>query len=258
MTLHAPPSAEAPVSDLYAWARPLAALAAAGGLIGAFAVVRPDLMMVEQVAFVGAHHASVESLRHLSDIRNGDPLWSVDLDRVERGVRAHPWVRAARAARKWPATVEVEVVEYEPVALVRWDGLRYVDADGTLFLGAHSDDLDYPVITGIDGSLAEAHPNLPAMALRDTLNVLTSLDERGIVARSDVSEVAFSTSHGFTVQLRSGSRVLFGLDGLERQLDRLATLVSREGLDLSSAVHVDLAPMRVAIVRPLARPGGEG
>lgn len=227
---------------------PLAVLAL--GAVALFAGARPDLALVEHVEFRGAERATPVALRHLADIRNGTTMWQVDLWRAQRGVETHPWVRSARVYRKLPDTVVVQVEEYEPVALLHRDGLFYVDRSGVVFLRARTDELDYPVITGIDAALERAHPDLPRLVLRDTLWLLDALDSRGLVSRSQVSEIAFSRTRGFTAHLVGGAELRFGLEGLERQVDRLSMLLG-EGVDLGEPVLVDLAPATVAIVRPL-------
>jgi hypothetical protein len=213
-----------------------------------------SLAMVGDVEFVGQVHAAPRELRHLAGVRNGTPLWAVDLSEVERRVERHPWVDTARARLEWPDHLVVEVGEHEPVALLMYDGLFYVDAQGRVFLRARADDLDYPVISGLDPALERRHPELPRRVLRDALALLDLLEARDLVGREQVSEIAFSDTRGFTVMLQDGARLGFGLDGHEVQAGRLDTLL-REGLvDLRRPILVDLAPPSVAIVRPVALP----
>lgn len=221
--------------------------------------LRPDRLYVEHVVFEGANRAAPGELRHLADVVNGTTMWGVDVDRVAAGVTRHPWVRSARVERRWPVTVAVHVEEHVPAALLAFEGgLVYVDADGTPFLRASADDLDHPVITGIDPELGSRHPALPRLAARDALWLLEALQERALLPRDRVSEVAFHPLRGYTVRLSGGSaespasEVLFAVGAYERQLDRLAALLDR-GVDLSGSVHVDLGPERVAIVRPVDR-----
>lgn len=227
------------------------------GTVGLGLLVRPDLVLVEHVRFEGASRSTETALRHLVDVRNGATMWRVDLEAVEAGAERHPWVRDARARREWPNTVVVAVDEYVPVALLEQDGLHYIDADGTVFLTARADDLDYPVITGIDAELGRLHPDLPRLALRDALGLLAALDQRGLVPRERVSEIHFSATSGFTVQVTGGARLVFSLEDRERQLERLAALVGR-GVDPGAPILVDLAPASLAIVRPLDAVAGEG
>lgn len=217
-------------------------------IVGGWLAVRPERWLVERIEFVGASRASVAELRHLVDIENGTTIWAVDLAAVEEGAANHPWVRRATARREWPDRVVIEVDEYRPVALLDRQGLHYVDRDGTVFLSARSDDLDHPILTGIDPKLAEHHPDLPRLAIRDALYIVGALDERGLVSRDRVSEVGFDADRGFTVSIRGGARVLFGLEHTERQIERLSKLLD-EGVNLDLKIIVDLAPESLAIVR---------
>lgn len=240
-------------------------------------VPRPDLLLVEHVEFRGQERAAPEVLRHLADIRNGDSMWTVDLDGAARGVRQHPWVRSAQAHREWPGTVRVEVEEYRPRALLMYEapaaqhrqhghpaspasrgeagppraaGLYYVDEGGLPFLRAEPGDLDYPVITGVSAELERAHPELPRLVVQDALWLADRLDRTGLVDRACLAELAFSEQSGFTIVLtEGGAEIAFALADLPGQLDRLEALV-RRGVDLRRPLTVDLAPSSVAIVRP--------
>lgn len=231
----------------------LGIVAASALAVGGFIWVRPDLMLVERVEFVGAERAEVASLRHLSDIRNGSTIWTVDVERARLGVQKHPWVRSARARRVFPDAVRIEITERKPVALLRTDALYYIDETGEVFAKVDGHELDFPVVSGVDERLAGLHPDLPKLAIRDGLSLMDELDSRGLVFRDDVSELAFSSSRGFTLHTVDGARIRFGLDGRERQVDRLASLLERD-VDLSMPILVDLAPKSVAIVRPLGDP----
>lgn len=236
------------------WVRRASALLVAPTLVVAFACVRPDCMVIERVIVDGLNRAQPGALRHLADLPNGTTVWNLDLDRVVAGVERHPWVRSANARLEWPDTVFIDVEEYEPVALLHVDGrYHYVDREGTPFLADVTDDLDFPSITGIGPDLERAHPDLPRLAVRDALWLLDALEQRGLVPRDRVSEIAFSRTRGFTVHTR-GARMVFGLDELDRQISRLELLVTEGKVDLTSPTWVDLAPATVAIVRPLSGP----
>lgn len=229
-----------------------ALVAWAGVAVLVIGVVRPDHLLVERVEFRGAERASAPALRHLAGMENGTTMWGVDTAAIAAGVERHPWVKNATVHRSWPDGVVVDVEEYVPAAMLLSGGLYYVDAEGNVFMEARGEDVDYPVITGIEPELGDAHPDLPRVAARDALKLVTALDERGLVDVADVSEVSFSPARGFTVMLRRSlaARLVFGLEDHDRELGRLARLMD-DGLDLQKPVLVDLAPERIAIVRPL-------
>jgi len=232
----------------------LAATAAAALLaVAGLAVVRPDLWVVEHVVFEGHERAGQAGLRHLADLRNGTTVWEVDARAVARGVQRHPWVHRARARFEWPDTVVVDIQEHVPVALLASGSVHYVNAQGTPFAPASTDDLDYPVLTGIDPALAELQPEVPRKAIRSALDLVQALEGAGVLDRDRIAEVHFDASRGFTVHVPGGARILFDLEGFSTQSERLARLVDA-GVDLQEPLHIDLVPETVAIVRPLDAP----
>jgi len=227
------------------------ALGALGVLAVGVAIWRsPAALVVRAVQFDGNTRASARSLRHLVDLPSGTSVLSVDLNGVARRAEAHPWVREA-GAQLAGRRVVVTVSEYEPVALAQIGArLFYVDAEGEDFLAARTEDLDYPVLTGLTQDAVALHPDLTRLVLQDDLALLHLLAQDADVSSDAVSEIAFSQTRGYTVYLRSGAEVLFGLSDHAAAALRLGVLISR-GVDLSSPVHVDLGPRRVAIVRPV-------
>ena len=227
-----------------------------GGLGMLLLVVRPEQWLVERVAFEGQRRATPAELRHLSDLRNGTAIWQVDVERVAEQLERHPWVRSATVTVAWPRTVHVDITEHRPVALLHRESddpaesvIVYVDEEGTPFLPARPGDLDYPHLTGFEPELSRLHPDLGPLAIRDALWLITTLDDRGLVSRDRVSEVAFSRTVGFTL-VTDQARLVFGHGDLAQQIDRLSLLVS-QGLSLEDPTYIDLAPATVAIVRPL-------
>ena len=228
-------------------------------LIGGVAVVgtwfaSPRALLIQEVRFEGTVRASAAELRHLVDIPNGTTQLGVAEETVARAAERHPWVRSAGMRRTWHGVV-VMVDEHRPVALAQIGGeLVYLDERGEPFLAARSDDLDYPVIAGLDDALMSLHPDLAGRVLAMAIDLLDQADTRGLIALDDVSEVVFAPTSGFTIHTRAGARVLFGLDDHAEQLDRLSRLMAR-GVDVMAPTYVDLGPERVAIVRDITPPG---
>lgn len=235
-----------------AWRVPISGIVAVALLpllfAAALGAVRPDLWVVERVVFEGADRAKPAGLRHLADVPNGTTLWQVDPDAAARGVTRHPWVRSATAELSW-ATLHVHVQEHTPVALLAGARMQYICREGVAFAPADTDDLDYPVITGVGAELAELHPELPRQVLVSAIALLDTLGDAGLVPHERVGELHFSATTGFTLHVTDGAQVVFALEGFERQAKRLARLLD-EGLSLDDKIYIDLAPATVAIVRP--------
>ncbi|MEO0604621.1 MAG: FtsQ-type POTRA domain-containing protein [Myxococcota bacterium] len=202
---------------------------------------------IATVDVVGTDRARPVEVRHLADVHLGAPVWSVDPDAVARAVERHPWVRSAEVDVVWPGRVEIEVREREVAGILldreRW---LYVDDRGVAFLDA--EELNHPVLTDMGRALDRVHPDLGRLARRRAVGILHVLQREEVLSTEQISEVTFAANVGFVVHTR-GATLLFGHDGIERQVRRLAQVVEM-GVDLGQRLTVDLAPEHVALVRP--------
>jgi cell division septal protein FtsQ len=219
------------------------------GLAGHTAV-NGENFQVYRVVFEGNQRSTNIELRHLSDIRRDTHLLSVDIDTVAQSVAQHPWVSRVHVQRTYPSTITVSVTEHEPLLLLALDSMWYVDASGTPFKQAQSNDLNYPVLTGMTPYLVEKHPAISTMVIQHTLEMLDASTAPPINGIAAVSEVNFSKRHGFSLVLRSGTQLEFGFTNPIERMSRLQQMVDR-GLSLDSPQRVDLNSDLVAIATPL-------
>lgn len=178
-----------------------------------------SLLSVKGVEVEGAHHLSAEEIRSAAAVPTGDPLATVDLDRIRARVEALAPVRSADVTRQWPDQVLITVEEREPVAVVEIAGqLRGMDADGVVFRDYAQAPPDLPrVETGsVTGSDALAEAALVVAAMPADL-------------AADVDHVAVATVDEITLELRDGRTVTWG---------------SADDSDLKAVVLADLLAAR--------------
>jgi len=159
-----------------------------------------SLFKIRELEFVGCESTSKDRLRLLTGINlYQTSLLGLDTDAVAAEVERDPWVSKAEVKRNWPSAVVIEVVEHQPVAMINRSEdsesrLFYVDGTGTAFLEVMpGQDVDYPVITGLDRFAEENqrreifgdihaflklagrnNPNLPAQSVSEI-----HIDEKG-------------------------------------------------------------------------------
>ena len=231
-----------------------AALCGAGGLVATYGLADSAHFDVAGVHIEGQRNAGPVEIRHLANIPVGTKLWSVDLERVAEGISEHPWVASVHVERNWPNEVLVHVEEYSPVSLLQHHGLYYVDSEGEVFKRARTDDLDYPILTGLDADWADTHPAVARRIVSDAVAVLSAVDNDTLLSSAAVSEVRFSPDTGFAIVLRNGTELGFGFGEPTGPMKRLHRML-QTGLDLSlEAVRIDLSAQAVAVLTPL----GEG
>jgi cell division protein FtsQ len=173
----------------------------------------------------------------LNGLRGESLIWT-DLEGWRRRLLASPWVLDATLRRTLPSTIEVDLLERQPVAAGRLNGQLYlIDEEGVVIdhLGPQHVELDLPIVDGLapgrrDGAPASGiDPARAALAAR--LLAAVAADQE--IARR-ISQIDVSDLHNASVILTGDSAVAFV--GEERFLERL-----RAYLALSSALRERIA-----------------
>lgn len=184
-----------------AWRRVLAVLLALLVVVGGLWLVFGSSYLSVQGAHVtGVDHLRADQVERAAEVPVGEPLATVDLDRIRTRVEALAPVRSADVSREWPDQVRIVVTEREPVAVVTLGGrLRGLDADGVVFRDYQRAPDDLPQI--------ETDSDTGAEALREGALVVAALP--GDLA-SAVDHVDVATVDEITLELRDGREVIWG------------------------------------------------
>ena len=227
-----------------------------GAYRGSSVVAHARMLQVDRIVIRGNERLSKgEVLAVLTGLRGESLVWT-DLNRWRRRLLASPWVRDAALRRSLPSTVEVVVLERQPVAIGRINGEMYlVDEHGVVIdqYGPQYADLDLPIVDGLSaapgGALTdEARAELAA-------RVIAALKPRPEIARL-VSQIDVSDLHNVSMILAGDAAVIYL--GEDQFLPRL-----KGYLDLASALrervpdidYVDLRFDDRIYVKPTAAAG---
>lgn len=109
----------------------IASVSVIGAVAAAVGAVRSPLLNVDHVVLVGGSHTSVDQVVGAASLGHHPSLIDVATGRVERRVRALPWVDTATAVRQWPATVKVAITERTAAASIPSANGQWAVVDGT-------------------------------------------------------------------------------------------------------------------------------
>lgn len=212
-------------------------LLASGALLTGQMLLESGYFGVHQVRVEQQNRVSEGDILDASDINPGDSLFDLELHMIGRKIEEHPWIAKAEVERSFPNQVVIRVVERQVRAIIDLDYLYYVDRGGVVFKMLESgDELDYPVITGIDRQYLLDHPNQTQDSLDLALSLMDQLEQRQLFNLDDVSEIHFDQNEGLIVHTRIGGvPVRMGKQNFYAKLDRL------------EAIYKDLEPRLLAL-----------
>lgn len=226
-------------------------LCALVGFFG-FEVSTSPIFRVQNVTITGNAKASDVAIRHLGNIRFNEHLALINPESIAAQIEQHPWIQEATVSRAFPSGVQIDITEYEPTLLLALDRMWYVGEHGTIFRAADNFDMNHPILTGIDPTWIEDHPNIVQKVIQDALTIRTAFDLPLIGSEDNISEIHFQRETGFQVILRNGTTIALGFYDPDSRVKRLRHMVSK-GLDLSNPQIIELDAEQVAITKPLSQ-----
>jgi cell division septal protein FtsQ len=130
----------------------IAALLVFGVYRGGAVAAHAHVLQIDRIVVSGNVRLSKgEVLTMLGGLR-GESLLFTDLDAWRKRLQASPWVREAALRRSLPSTVDVAIVERQPMGVGRINGEMYlVDEHGVIIdqYGPQYADLDLPIVDGL-------------------------------------------------------------------------------------------------------------
>jgi cell division protein FtsQ len=222
---------------------------------GASMALRAHMLTVDRIVVSGNERLSKgEVVAVLSGLR-GESLLFTDLDAWRRRLLASPWVKEAALRRALPSTVEVAILERQPIGVARLNGELYlVDERGVLIdqYGPQYADLDLPIIDGLSG-LSGTDPNAGSVdeARADlAARVVTAVRSKPALAKR-LSQVDVSDGHNATVILTGDPAVLeLGDDQFVLRLESYLALAPALRERVADIDYVDLRFDDRIYVRP--------
>ena len=209
-----------------------------------------EMLKVQTVAIEGNHRVSDSSVRHLSDIYLDTYTWMLSAKHIERKLVKHPWIRQADVEIRFPNRVSITIQEQEPVLLLASDYFWYINDSGVVFRRAASDNMDFPVLTGINPTYFDEHPHIAQRIISDALSLFETVDIPLIGGKDNISEIHFDRIDGYSVLLRNGTEIIFGFYPPDGRIQRLRTMVAK-GLTLNLPQRIELDAEKIALVTPL-------
>ncbi len=218
-------------------------------------LVTTERLAVTAINVVGADKVRPEDAIELSGITEGQNILSFKAREAVEGLKANPWVREARIRRRLPGTVEIEIKERVPIALVDLGALYVMDASGEVFKKYSVEDrLDLPVVTGL------TKEGLSGGGVGyGLLELIATLRQREGFGMDDVSEINVDEAFGLSIYtIDGGVRLAVGTDGFAGKLASFEKVVASRGGALAGVEAMDLNNSRSVVVRFTTKAFKEG
>lgn len=221
----------------------LTALVAAG-VFTSVRAVDARLLAVNRVLVTGNQRLSLGEIDALiGDIR-GESVLLVDLHHVEARLLDSPWVESVTVRRLLPSTVDVRIVERNPVAIARLGQQLYLVDDAGIIIdgyGPSYSDFDLPIVDGMAAPAESGGRAIDPARAQLTARFLAALAGRPELRRA-VSQVDVSRERNVAVLLGDDPTLLYLGD--DQFVDRLRTYLELRPTLTERMAAVDYVDLR--------------
>jgi len=174
-----------------------------------------------------------EQVLKAAELREGENIFSVNLSRVHDRLQQLPQVDEVQVVRKMPGEIDIRIVERKPVAWITSekqisdpfasDVAFLMDARGVLMKEKKllPEYLGLPLITGCTSESLEAGKVVESFEARAALDLLRLSTRSFMQTRFQIREIDVSKGYCLLVSDKNDTRVTFGFDNLDAQLQRL-------------------------------------
>jgi cell division septal protein FtsQ len=168
-----------------------------------------------------------------AELREGENIFSVNLAQVRDRLQQLPQVDEVQVTRKLPGEIGLKIVERRPVAWITSDkqisdpfasdAAFLVDARGVLMKEKKllTEYLGLPLITGCTSESLEAGKTVESFEAKAALELLRLSTRSFMQTRFQIREIDVSKGYCLLVSDKNHTRVTFGFDNLDAQLERL-------------------------------------
>ena len=200
--------------------------------------------------------SSGEVLAVLGGLRGQSLIWT-DLGVWRGRLLSSAWVRDANLRRSLPSTVEVAVIERQPIGVARIDGRLYLLDDRAVLIdeyGPQYADFDLPIIDGLPAPVDDGLTTDPART-ELAARVIAALKAKPDVGRR-VSQIDVHDVHNAGVILAGdGAAVHLGDQQFLRRLQSYLELASALRERVADIDYVDMRFDGRVYVKPAGKPG---
>jgi len=174
-----------------------------------------------------------DQILKVTELREGGNIFGVNLAKVRDRLLQLPQVDEVQVIRKLPGEIDIRIVERKPIAWITSDKqisdpfasdvAFLVDARGVLMKEKKllPEYLGLPLITGCTSESLEPGKTVESFEAKAALDLLRLSTASFMQTRFQVREIDVSKGYCLVVSDKNHSRVTFGFDNLEAQIQRL-------------------------------------
>lgn len=193
------------------------------GVVSVFLIIiifaLSPVFVLKHIKIQGNYYLPEEEVCRLAGVTMGENLFQLKIDEIMQTMAKDIRVERAIVKRVFPDTIEIQVVERPPLAILQCD-YGYLEAGrGGIVLAAHRtlSNISVPIISGVEVKDLFVGDSVDNDHINTVLNYLDKLDWE---TTANLSEINITDPENVIVYMRGGVQLKMGeISSLEKKLE---------------------------------------
>jgi len=229
----------------------IAVLVVVVGAVLAWLAFFTDTCTIKTVVIKGNEHLTVEHVRERSGVDSYTRLITLPVGRLDENLEKDPWVKEAKVGRHLLGTVNIDVIERKPVAVVDFDGVGFlVNCEAHVMGQVTVDEFpELPRVHGGDASVPTVDSRVNNKKIRESINVVGDMPAE---LRATLALLNPYDGRGYVFVSRDGYNIIYGAaDECSRKNEILEAIITEIRSNNRGVEYIDVTVPDCPVIRPI-------
>lgn len=190
-----------------------------------------DTFLLQSIEVNGNRLLKTEVLLNQFVLDYDSKVPNINLSEIQYAIEKHPYIKAALVSRRLPSSLQIDIIERNPVAYLSQTGkpLFALDRSGVLLpLLAGVSLGSLPVITGVENFAEQIGEPINSERIMKAIALLQSNQQIDPAYYQNLSEVHFDAKKGYVLYFNDGRfPVIFGRENFAERAEKSFIFINK-------------------------------
>jgi len=211
-------------------------------------LLHTDSLTIKKINVSGCSLIDKKDVLRRSRIRKDVNILSINLGEESKRLENNPWICKAVVKRSLPDTIEIQVEERRPMAVIKLDHFYFVDNQGEIFTKVDGQAQKLPLLTGLSKEDIIKNDDKSAQLINTALSLIEDLHKKEMLKEGGTT-IEMDKEFGLTMVLAPhNTKIFMGFDDFDKKLEHLFRIIDDLGKKGFSAKAINLNSVKQAYV----------
>ncbi len=186
--------------------------------VGYVFLTSSDFFAVKKITTEGCTVRDENAIIRKAGLRKGENIISMNLAEKSRKLEQDPWIYRAVIKRKLPHTIDIQVEERAPLAVIKLDKCYLIDGYSHLFKTADQHEMKYPLLTGLTKNYIKKNRDASSKVITAALELVKQLQAKNMLDGTDTT-IEMDPFFGLTmINAKNNIKIFMGFGRYDKKI----------------------------------------